>query len=175
MTGAAIKVEGLDKTLRALKIIDPEANKALRKGFREATQPIVDKARRQVPARPLSNWGQWSSWKGGRDLSWDAPKVARGITQQITTAKNRAGLRLVNRSAAGAIWETAGSKMSMQSTRADRVGQSQAFNRLANGKAAAPRLLVRTWKQEKGIRATYTAVGKLIADAEERVQKAMGN
>jgi hypothetical protein len=82
-------------------------------------------------------------------------------------------LRLVNRSAAGAIWETAGSKGNMQSTRADRVNQSRAFNRLANGSGAPPRLLVRTWKEEKGIRQTYTAVGKLIADATDRVQRAM--
>lgn len=173
MAGAAIKVEGLEKTLRALKIIDPEANKALRQGFRKATQDIVDTARRRVPGRPLGNWGEWTSWKGGRDLSWSQAKVKSGITQSITAGRNRASLRLVNRNAAGAIWETAGSKGNMQSTRGDRVNQSRAFNRLANASGAPPRLLVRTWKEEKGIRQTYTAVGKLIADATDRVQRAM--
>jgi hypothetical protein len=63
--------------------------------------------------------------------------------------------------------------MDMRTTRADRVNQSRAFNQLANGRDPAPRLLVGTWKQEKGIKQTYIAVGSLIKQAEARVQEAM--
>jgi hypothetical protein len=166
---ASITVQGLDVTLRALKIIDPEAMKALRVGFKEAATPVLKVAKERVPAKPLSGWGGW----GGR-LDYDQEKVRRGLRSQVSVTRTRANLRLVNSSPAGAIWETAGSKMEMKGTRPDRVNQSRAFNTFANGQSAAPRLLVRTWKQEKGIRQTYTAVGKLIAAAERRVQNAVG-
>lgn len=172
--GAAIKVEGLEKTLNALKVIDPEAMKAMRLGFKDASAPILNKAKQRVTQRPMSNYGRWRAWASGRDLSWDASKVTRGIRSQVSVTKRGASLRLVNASVPGAVWENAGSQGGLKSTRADRVNQSKAFNALANGYGEAPRLLVYTWKQEKGIRTTYVAVGKLIKDAEERVQKALG-
>jgi hypothetical protein len=174
MSGAAIKVEGLEKTLNALKVIDPEAMKAMKRGFKDAAAPIVSKAQGRVPDRPFSNYGRWRAWASGRDLSWDASKVRRGIRTQISVRKSGAALSLVNASVPGAVWENAGSQGGLKSTRADRVNQARAFNMLANGQGEAPRLLVRTWKEEKGIRTTYVAVGKLIADAEKRVQKALG-
>jgi hypothetical protein len=173
MGKADIKVTGLDKTLRALRLIDPEAMKALRVGFKNAATPILDKAKAKASDPPLSGWGQWKSWSSGRDLSWNSTKVRRGLASQVTVGRRNAGLRLVNRDPAGAIWETAGSKMDMRTTRADRVNQSRAFNQLANGRDPAPRLLVGTWKQEKGIKQTYIAVGGLIKQAEARVQEAM--
>jgi hypothetical protein len=49
-----------------------------------------------------------------------------------------------------------------------------AFNRAINSRyGQAPRLLVRTWKQEQGIKTTYKAVGREIRKAEQRVQAAM--
>jgi hypothetical protein len=73
-------------------------------------------------------------------------------------------MRLVNSNAAGAVFETAGSR-----------NPGSQFNKVLIARYGdAPRLLVRTWKQEKGIRQTYTAVGRLIADAERRVQDAVG-
>jgi len=173
MAQAAIKVEGLDKTLRALSVIDPEAMKALRRGFREASSSIIDKARRDAPDRPLRNYGRWKAWSDGRDLSWDANKVRRGMTTQVSTGRRNAGLRLLSKNPAAAIWENAGSQGALKTTRADRVSQSQAFNRLANAQGKPPRLLVGTWKQEKGVKQTYIAVGRLIQAAETRVQAAM--
>jgi hypothetical protein len=173
MGKADIKVTGLDKTLRALRLIDPEAMKALRVGFKNAATPILDKAKGKVANPPVSGWGPWKSWSSGRDLSWNGAKVRRGLASQVTTGRRTAGLSLVNRDPAGAIWETAGSKMDMRTTRADRVNQSRAFNQLANNRNPAPRLLVGTWKQEKGIRQTYIAIGGLIKQAEARVQAAM--
>jgi len=173
MARAAIKVEGLDKTLRALSVIDPEAMKALRRGFRKASGSIIDKAKRNAPDRPLRNYGRWKAWSDGRDLSWDANKVRRGMTTQVSTGRRNAGLRLLSKNPAAAIWENAGSTGEMRTTRADRVSQSRAFNRLANAESEAPRLLVKTWKEEKGVKQTYVAVTQLIRDAEDRVQAAM--
>jgi hypothetical protein len=173
MTKASVTLRGVDTTLRALKIIDPEAMKALRVGFKDAATPILNKAKSNVPARPLSGWGGWINDKDGRDLSWDSSKVQRGLRSKVSVSKKRAGLQLVNASPAGAIWEMAGSKDAQRNVRTSRVNQSKAFNRLANGRSDPPRLLVKTWKEEKGIKQTYVAVTKLIGDAESRVQKAM--
>jgi hypothetical protein len=156
--GASIEVTGLETTLRALKIIDPEANKAFRKGFRDAAEPILGKAKKMVDGAPLSGWGKW----GGR-LDFQPQKVRSGVRTQISARKGGANLRLVNANAAGAVYETAGSRNS-----------SSKFNTVLTERyGPAPRLLVRTWKEERGIRVTYTAVGKLIADAQERVQRAV--
>lgn len=157
--GASITVQGLDATLRALKIIDPEAMKALRVGFKTAASPVLDTAKRRVPASGLSGWGGW-----GSRLDYDQTKVSRGLRSQVSVTRTRASMRLVNSNAAGAVFETAGSR-----------SPGTQFNRALIAKhGEAPRLLVKTWKQEKGIKLTYTAVGKLIADAERRVQDAVG-
>jgi hypothetical protein len=168
-----IRVEGLNTTLRALKVIDPEAMKAFRKGFKTAVEPIVSKAKGSVPDRPFRNYGRWTASADGRDLSWDARRVRRGMTTSVTASRRGAALRIVSKDPAGAIWENAGSQMAFRSTRPDRIEQARAFNRLANAYGNPPRLLVRTWKVEKGIRTTYVAVGKLIGEAEQRVQRAM--
>lgn len=170
---AAIQVEGLDRTLNALKLIDPEAMKALRVGFRKATDDIIKKARQNVPDRPLTNYGKWTAWYDGRDLSWNAKSIRSRMRAQVWSTRRNAALRLVSNNPAGAIWENAGSQGALKTTRADRVTQSQAFNRLANSQSEPPRLLVKTWKDEKGIRQTYTEVTRLIRDAERRVQAAM--
>jgi len=158
--GASIEVKGLQTTLRALKIIDPEAMKAMRKGFREAAKPIIDKAKDRVPEpSALSNWGRW----GGR-LDWDSSKVKRGLKSQISVTKRYAAFRLVSSNAAGAIYENAGSQSP----------NSRLVQGLDNsGRGPAPRLLVRTWKEEKGIRLLHTKVGRLIQDAQDRVQRAI--
>jgi hypothetical protein len=173
MAKAEIKVTGLDKTIRALRIIDPEAMKALRVGFRSAANPILEKARERVPDRPLRNYGRWTAWYDGRDLSWNPEKARRGMTSRVTTGRRNAGLQLISRHPAAAMYENAGSKNMLKTTRADRVNQARAFNTLANKAGEPPRLLVGTWKQEKGIKQTYIAVGRLIQQAEARVQEAM--
>jgi hypothetical protein len=159
MANASITVQGLDVTLRALKIIDPEAMKALRVGFKDAATPVLETAKAQVRSRPISGWGGW----GGR-LDYSESDVRRGLRSQVSVTRSRAAMRLVNSNAAGAVFETAGSR-----------NPGSQFNKVLIARYGdAPRLLVRTWKQEKGIRQTYTAVGRLIADAERRVQDAVG-
>ena len=159
MAGASIEVKGLEKTLNALKVIDPDAMKAFRQGFKVATQPIVNKAKARVPSDPMSGWGSWS----GR-LNWDQSKAKSGIRSQVSVTKRRAILRLRSNNAAAAVYENAGSK-----------SPNSPFVKalIKKNHGDPPRLLVKTWKQEKGIRAVHVRVGKLIADAEERVQRAV--
>lgn len=167
-TGSApITVTGLDETLRALRTVDPEAMKALRVGFKAASEPILKKAKGNVPQRPMSGWGSW----GGRK-DWNASKVQSGLRSQVSVTKTRANLRLVNANVAGAIFETAGSKNNQARTPRQYRKLSRQFNALLNDRyGKAPRLLVRTWKQEKGIKQMYTKVGELIAQAERDLEK----
>jgi hypothetical protein len=158
MAKAAIEVKGLDTTLRALSIIDPEAMKALKVGFKDAATPILDKAKDQIKGPALSGWGGW-----GDRLDFKEGKVRGGLRSQVSVRRRGANLRLVNSNAAGALFETAGSR-----------NPTSQFNRaLINRYGEAPRLLVRTWKQEKGIKQTYLAVGRLIEQASVRVQEAI--
>lgn len=158
MANAAIKVTGVDRTLRALRVIDPEAMKAFRSGFKDAATPILDKAKAEVTGPPLSGWGKW----GGR-LDFNDRKVRTGIRSQVSVRRRDANLRLVSSNAAGAVYENAGSR-----------NPNSQFNRaLIDRHGGAPRLLVRTWKQEKGIKQMHLAVGRLIERAEARVQESM--
>ena len=157
MAQAKIEVRGLDNTLRALSVIDPEATKAFRRGFKDAAEPITSKAKTLADKQPLTNWGKWS----GR-LDYEPAKAARGITTSVTASSRAARLRIVSKNPAAAVYENAGSRSNNQVTRA-----------LTAKRGKAPRLLVRTWKQEKGIKRMYVAVGRLIAAAERRVQAAM--
>jgi hypothetical protein len=80
----------------------------------------------------------------------------------------------VSRNAAAAVFENAGSRNDQARTNPRYRAQSLAFNRAINSRyGQAPRLLVRTWKQEQGIKTTYKAVGREIRKAEQRVQAAM--
>ena len=159
MARATIQVRGLQHTLRALQVIDPEAMKALRRGFRQAAEPIIEKTKRRVPARPMTNWGDW-----GERLDWDSNQVKRGLKTQITVAKKYAAFRLVSNSAAGAVYENAGSKSPYSKFTLGLV---------RSGQGPEPRLLVKTWKEEKGIKTIYTQVGRLIEDATNRVAEAV--
>lgn len=163
--GAAIEVKGLQHTLRALQVIDPDAMKAFRRGFREATLPIIEKAKRRVPAKPMSGWGSWDG--GSRD--WDSNRVKRGLKSQVSVTKRRAILRLRSNDAAGAIFENAGSESPTSPFVQGLVASAK-----KNGfEADQPRLLVRTWKEEKGIKAVHVKVDRLVEDAMARVASAV--
>jgi hypothetical protein len=173
-TQPAIKVEGLDVTLRALRTIDPAALRALRKGFADATKPIITKTKAVVPAKALSGWGDWNSSRDGRNLGFDQAAVRKGITSQVSVTRRAARLRLISKNPGGAIYENIGSKADQKQTNPYYIPQSKAFIRNISARHGKPgRLLVHTWKQEKGIKQTYKAVGRLIADAEKRVQEAI--
>jgi hypothetical protein len=167
-----INVENLDKTLNALRVIDPEMKKNLNKEMVKSVRPILKKARAAVPARPARNWGSWTDSKTKRDLSWDRGVVKRGIT--TSTANTRAGaggvraqFRLLNKSAAGAIYETAGAGGG------NGTLQSRYFLRNLELQGKPPRLLVRTWREEKGYTVVAGAMRGVVERAEARVNQAL--
>lgn len=109
---APVRIDGLPETLRALKAIDPAMEKEIRKEINFAAGSIRDLARRYVPAEsPMSGWTA-DSWQG---KGYDSSVIRRGITVKRRGDRRRPNsfqqeIRIANGSAAGAIYELAGSK-----------------------------------------------------------------
>jgi hypothetical protein len=107
-----VEFAGVNELRKALKDYAPDLDKALKKELTGLAKPIVTKARGYAPALPpLSNWGR----EGGRFPSYNGTLVKRGI--RFSTARSKknnrgfsSSVRIVNATAAGAIYETAGRK-----------------------------------------------------------------
>lgn len=107
-----IEFVGVNELRKALKQYAPDLDKQLKKDLKIATDPVVSAARGYAPASaPLSNWGKGN----GRFPLYNAQKVKNGI--RLSTARSKknnkgfsSSVRIVNASAAGAIYETAGRK-----------------------------------------------------------------
>jgi hypothetical protein len=107
-----VEFAGVDELRKALKAYAPDLDKALKKELKGIAEPLVNKARGYAPALPpLSNWGR----EGGCFPSYNGALVKAGI--RFSTARSRknnqgfaSSIRIVNATAAGAIYETAGRK-----------------------------------------------------------------
>jgi hypothetical protein len=169
------QVEGLDVTLNALKLIDPTFHKEARKRIRKVPAEVQKKTKARVPTqRPMRNWGSWSRKGGlyGRSMNdvgalrWDATAVKGGI--KLLTGGQRLNVRLINKSGPGAVFEMAGSKNDNSASSPGRQ-----FNDNLKWFGAAPRLLIATWREEKGIKRTASEMGKVAKFAEERCKEAL--
>jgi hypothetical protein len=105
-------VKGAIELRKAIKKYSPELAKETRKELANSLAPIVAKARGFIPATPpLSGWATG----GGYFPIYSASEARRGIGYKATPSKPnnkgfRALARIFNKSAAGAIYETAGRK-----------------------------------------------------------------
>ena len=108
------EVKGAIALRKALKNFAPDLAKETQKELGNLLKPITNKARGFIPSRaPLSGWARSSSTVWGSDRIWSTGKARRGIGYKTTPSKpNKQGFRalarVVNASAAGAIYETAG-------------------------------------------------------------------
>jgi hypothetical protein len=106
------EVKGGIALRKALRKFTPDLAKETQKEMATLLKPITAKARGFVPASsPLSGWAKPS--KTGRFPNYSASAAKRGIGYKTTPSKpNRRGFRalaqILNKSAAGAIYETAG-------------------------------------------------------------------
>lgn len=130
-----IVVKGLLQTRSALRKFAPDILKESDREMRAALQVIVKQARSFVPREtPMQNWDstasstQQGAWAGARAFS--APIIKAGIRSKIGGGKvNSRGFRsvysIINETAAGAIYETAGRKTAGQqgSSNNPRAGQ----------------------------------------------------
>lgn len=107
-------VKGGIELRKALKQFTPDLAKETQKEIAAILKPISNKARGFIPSTtPLSGWAKSSPTKWGTDRVWSTGEAKRGIGYKTTPSRpNRSGwrslARIVNASAAGAIYETAG-------------------------------------------------------------------
>jgi hypothetical protein len=111
-----VAVKGAVALRKALKEFTPDLAKQLPKEMAIALKPVVKAARGYAPSESqvLSGWKPRSMGEG-RFPTYNASMVKAGIGYKTTPSKpNRRGFRslarLFNKTAAGAIYETAGRK-----------------------------------------------------------------
>jgi hypothetical protein len=111
----ATEVKGAIELRKALRAFAPDLAKETQKEIAGLLKPITAKAKGFIPSTaPLSGWGMPTKGSWER-LQWSASEAKRGIGYRTTPSKpNRSGFRslarIVNSSAAGALYETAGRK-----------------------------------------------------------------
>lgn len=110
------EVTGLVELRKALKILAPDMAKESQKEVAGLLRSITNKAKGFVPSEaPLSGWASSSGLWGESTRRYDASEIRRGITFSASPSRpNKRGYRslaaIYNKSAAGAIYETAGRK-----------------------------------------------------------------
>jgi hypothetical protein len=180
------EVKGALDLRKALKKFTPDLAKETQKELGSLLKPITQKARGFIPSEaPLSGWGKASI--NGRFPEWSSQAAKRGIGYKTTPSRpNRSGFRslarIVNNSAAGAIYETAGrvnpNGRSDSKSRNPNAGKQfiDAINKTgmivdAGGKMKG-RAIFRAWKEDGG--KTNAAILKAIAQAKVKFDAAVG-
>jgi hypothetical protein len=109
------QLKGAVELRKALRQFAPDLAKETQKEIAGILKPITSKARGFIPSTaPLSGWGKPSNGSWDR-LQGSSSAAKRGIGYKTTPSKpNRSGFRslarIVNASAAGSMYETAGRK-----------------------------------------------------------------
>jgi hypothetical protein len=112
---ATVEIRGNSDLRAAMRRFAPDLEKNMRKEIADGLKPVVKTARGYVPAiSPLSGW-QARAFSEGRFPNFNASVIQRGITYSTTVSKPSkngftANAAIYNKSAVGAIYETAGRK-----------------------------------------------------------------
>jgi len=108
-----VEIRGNSDLRKALRKFAPDLNKQLNKELGIALRPVVAKARGFVESKsPMSGWAARSFSEGNFPV-YNAATIKRGIVYSTAVSKpNKNGFtslaRIINKSAAGAIYEQAG-------------------------------------------------------------------
>lgn len=149
-----VELKGADKLRKALRQFEPDLAKAQTKEMSAALKPITNKARGFMPAsgQQLSGWTKASSSTETTNYrhfpKYDQTEAKRGIKYSTSPSKpNKRGFvslaRIINSSAGGAIYETAGrknpegqpSQASTRGTFSDYIDTSNKVNKSLNPNA----------------------------------------
>jgi hypothetical protein len=113
--GFDFKIGNLAETVDFLETFNEDVSKVLKKELKSGANEVAKASRSLIPHDGLRNWGQWTFTRDGRDLGFIGAFVKRGIV--VETQRTRMsgvtvgyGYRVVSKSAAGAIYELAGSQ-----------------------------------------------------------------
>jgi hypothetical protein len=166
-----IEIRGNVDLRKALRSFAPDLEKQLRKDLAIAMKPVVAKARGFVPSTsPMSGWAP-RSFSEARFPFYEASTIRSGITYSATPGRvNQYGFssmaKIENKSAAGAIYETAGRNGPQPWVGPKAGGSSKGVSRSVNPKAGEQfienlpeltsslkgrgRLIFKAWAQDQG-------------------------
>ena len=147
------EVKGAGNLRKALKQFTPDLAKETTKEIGDFLKPVVKNARGFVPANNQipSGWlvgNQKGKWER---VAFDSAIAKRGIGYKTTPSKpNRRGFRslvsILNKTAAGAIYETAGRKSGIDGRFTPRLpGQLTGPSQKTQGRA-----MFKAWQQDEG-------------------------
>ena len=149
-----VEVKGAIALRKALRQFEPDLAKETTKEISSFLKPVVKNARGFLP----SNEEAPSGWlkrpnQGGRwaNRSYDAAEARRGVTFKSTPSKpNRNGFRslatIFNKSAAGAIYETAGRKSGITGNFTPHLGGQHK----GKGQKGTGRVIFRAVQEDEG-------------------------
>jgi hypothetical protein len=175
-----VEMPNIKKVLKVLQQNDAEFLGEQMKLIEEAVEPVMQRVYDTTPDQPLLNWGKWREASDrGKQLKWNYRAALFGL--QLKSAgggrrlgNNSAGIVLMNSDPRAAIFEIAG--MGNGSRNKLNPGRSRGFRETLNQyHGAGPRLLVKAWREEKGItraaKATYQAIEAMERRANEILSK----
>lgn len=169
----AVELRGNTDLRKALRSFTPDLEKALRKELGAALRPVVKQARGFAPGNSeiMRGW-QARSFSEARWPFYDAAIVKSGITYSTSVGKpNKNGFtsmaRIINKSAAGSIYEIAGRKgpqawvgpkaggASKKVSRSNWKGAGEQFienlGPLTSSLKGRGRLIFRAWAANRGV------------------------
>jgi len=189
-----IELRGNVDLRKALRAFAPDLEKQLRKDLADAMKPVVAKARGFAPAEPpMRNWAP-RSFSEATFPFYNASTIQNGIVYSTSPGLVRDyGFsfmsKITNKSAAGAIYETAGRNGPQPWVGPTAGGSSKGVSRSVNRKAGAQfianlpsltsslqgrgRLIFKAWAEDKGKAedAALEAINKATALFNSRVSK----
>ena len=165
-----VKLQGAVALRKALAIVEPTLAKEVSKEIASFLKPIVRDARGFMPSNEQapSGWlkrpnatGRWAN------RSYDAGEARRGITFKSSPSKpNRSGFAalasIFNKSAAGAIYETAGRKAGVTGNFTPKLGGQL----VGKGQKMTGRAIFRAFEDDRG--KAQDGVVKAIFKAKEK-------
>jgi hypothetical protein len=178
-----IELRGNVDLRKALRAFAPDLEKQLRKDLADAMKPVVAKARGFAPAEPpMRNWAP-RSFSEAKFPFYNVDTIRSGITYSTSPGRvNDYGFssmaKITNKSAAGAIYETAGRNGPQIWVGPTAGGSSKGVSRSVNPGAGAQfiqnlppltsslkgrgRLIFRAWAENQGKAegAALTAIDK---------------
>jgi hypothetical protein len=148
------ELRGVKQLRYALKNFEPDLAKETQKEMASVLKPLVQHARNLVPAvSPLSGWRP-RAMSEARFPTWDSKIAKRGITFRTTPTKpNRRGFSYAasihNKSAVGAIFETAG-RRAVGTGKRSRPNFAQSLGRMEGSGRLQGRAMFAAWNRDQG-------------------------
>lgn len=166
----SVGIRGASQLRKSLREFEPDLAKSMQKELVGILGPMVKKSRNLIPEQsPLSNWAP-RSFNEGRFPTFNVTLARKGLTYQTTPSKpNRQGFSfaasLHNKTAAGAIYETAGRRAAGTSKRS-RPNFASSFPEMRGADKKRGRVMFAIWDQDHG-KANQAALKSILNAARQ--------